>query len=245
MHRRRLILTGLALLPPAARPAPAAATPRPGSRLRRATRRPGASRLTAAAPRFKIVTRTFVSTLPITIPAGAPTTVEGAAAPYPSTIQVGGFNQGRILNVRVALLGLTHTSPNELDILLVAPGNVGVILLSDAVDDDNVSNITLVFDQAAPGTPLEPLTRGTFQPKNGGAASDPFPPPAPAGISGHSLTTFNNRNPNGAWRLFIVDDGPNDTGSLTGWSLTIRARVRVPHRHGRPAARRPARRAKR
>ena len=243
MHRRSVILAGLAALPTSARLVPALAAS-PGA-ARSVGRRPHHPGIRANAARFRIVTRTFTSNASITIPAGAPTTDEGAATPYPSTIQVGGLSQGRILGVRVALLGLTHTSPNELDIMLVGPGNIGVILLSDAVDDDNVSNITLVFDQAAPSTPLEPLSSGTFQPKNGGAAFDPFPLPAPAGVSGHSLTAFTNRNPNGAWRLFIVDDGPNDTGSLNGWSLTIRARVRVPHRRRQPAARRTGRRAKR
>ncbi len=45
----------------------------------------------------------------------------GAASPYPSTIRVGG--QGPVLfDVKVQLLGLNHTWPDDIDMLLVGPG---------------------------------------------------------------------------------------------------------------------------
>jgi subtilisin-like proprotein convertase family protein len=251
MNRRTLVFAGLAALPGATRIAPGSAQGRTDRQSGRTTRSAARGQrrggLTAGRVRTQIVTRTFTSTAPVTIPAGAPTTDQGLATPYPSTIRVHRLNQGRIRKVRVTLTGLTHTAVGELHVMVVAPGNVGVILLSDTGDDENATNITLIYDQAAPGTLLEfdPIPSGTFQPKNGGAGFDPFPPPAPQGVSGHSLTVFNNRNPNGTWRLFIVDDGADDTGSLRGWSVTIQAQVRLPRQPGTGANQRRTPRRKR
>jgi hypothetical protein len=152
---------------------------------------------------------------------------------YPSTIRVSGFKQGRIQKVRVGLLGLSHTNVNDLDIMLVAPGNTGIMLMSDAGSSVPVTNLTLILDQDAPGPLPDPLTSGVFQPANYQIAFDPMPGPAPAGVSGHSLTRLTNRDPNGLWQLFVADDLSFDGGTLAGWSLTIQARVQVPHRHRR------------
>jgi hypothetical protein len=46
--------------------------------------------------------------------------------------------------------------------------------------------------------------------------------PAPAPPHGTTLSVFNGVNPNGAWRLFVVDDAGADVGSIAGgWSLNI------------------------
>ena len=257
MNRRALILAGLAALPAAAVLSPASAKPRRTARRQRgAGAKPAGGRksraarqstggLTASNARTRIVTRTFTSNVPLTIPSGAPGTTQGPATPYPSTLQVSGFAQGRILNVQATLLGLSHTDPDDLDIMLVSPGTVGVILLSDAGTSTAVTGITLTFDQNASSRPPDDLVSGTFQPANlGSNLPDTFPAPAPAGVTGHSLARFNNTNPNGPWSLYVVDDSTTNTGSLGGWSLTIRAKVRVPHRHRRRASQRSARRAK-
>jgi subtilisin-like proprotein convertase family protein len=243
MNRRDLILAGLASLPVATvfSIAPVGAQRRRTPRHRQASlakpaRRRGGG-LTANHVRTRILTRSFTSNVPIAIPGTG--TAAGPASPYPSTIQVGGFNRGRILKVRATLIGLSHAFPQEVDILLVAPGNVGVMLMSDAGSSLDVTNITLVFDQDALGTLPTPLVSGVYQPSNYFTAPDPLPPPAPAGVTGHSLTRFNNRNPNGPWQLFVFDEVSGDTGSLAGWSLTIQARVPVRHRHRR----RPSRKA--
>jgi hypothetical protein len=192
------------------------------------------------------VTRTFRSSVAMTIPNSPKGDMQVPASVYPSTIHVSGFTQGRILKVRPSLLGFSHTQPTDVDFLLVAPGNVGVKFVSDAGYIDDVTGITLTFDNDAPGVPPDALVSGVFQPSNFGEADDPMPPPAPAGFTGHSLARFNNRNPNGLWRLYVVDDFPSsDTGSLAGWAVTIQARVRVPHQHRRGGALRPTRRANR
>jgi hypothetical protein len=36
------------------------------------------------------------------------------------------------------------------------------------------------------------------------------------------LSTFNGQSPNGAWSLYVFDDGPGDLGSFAGgWILTL------------------------
>ncbi len=256
MNRRELVLAGLASLPAVT----LAITP-VGAQRRRASRRQQAGHattparrhqasakpprhrrgggLTASHIRTRILTRSFTSNVPMSIPATG--SASGPASPYPSSIQVGGFNQGRILKVRATLIGLSHSVPQEVDVLLVAPGNIGVILMSDAGSSLDVTNITLVFDQDGLGTLPTPLVSGVYQPANYFAAPDPLPPPAPAGVTGHSLTRLNNRNPNGAWQLFVFDEVSGDSGSLAGWSLTIQARVPVRHRHRRRQSRKAGR----
>jgi hypothetical protein len=56
-------------------------------------------------------------------------------------------------------------------------------------------------------------------PSSGG---DNFPAPAPAGPYAAALSAFNGTDANGAWSLYVFDDGPGDVGSFAGgWSLTI------------------------
>jgi hypothetical protein len=161
-----------------------------------------------------VVTRTFASAVPITIP------IHGAADPYPSTIQVTGLRTDTILDVNVTLSGLSHTGPDNLQVILVAPnGLTAVGLMSDIGAFFNVSNVTLNFDdQAAAFLPFEvQIVSGSYKPT--------FPGVAP-GPDTATLRSFNGLNPNGTWRLYVADTENGDTGSLTGWALTITARVR-------------------
>jgi hypothetical protein len=251
MNRRALILAGLFALPTTALPWSATAQRRRSSRHRASGAKPTARRrvpsgrggLTASHIRTRIVGRTFATTTSVSFPPGSQ-----IGNPYPLTIPVSGLIQGRILKVRVSLIGLSHQTPNQLDIMVVDPGNVGVILMSDSGGFTDIVAFTLTFDQDAANRVPEPITGGTFQAVNDWPAIDTFPPPAPQGVTGHSLTHFNNRNPNGIWRLYIVDDSLQfDGGSLGGWALHIQARVRVPHQHrrGQGSSQRPTRRAKR
>ena len=76
---------------------------------------------------------------PITINDTAP------ASPYPSSIFVSGFNPATVTRVEVLLLGFTHTFPDDVDIVLVAPNGRRTVLMSDAGGDADVSNIFLSF----------------------------------------------------------------------------------------------------
>ncbi|MEO8574416.1 MAG: hypothetical protein ABI481_10640, partial [Pyrinomonadaceae bacterium] len=74
--------------------------------------------------------QTFNNSAPITVPAGAPTTTNGPASPYPSNITVAGFS-GTVARATVTLTNVSHTFPADIDILLVGPTGAKVILMSD------------------------------------------------------------------------------------------------------------------
>jgi uncharacterized repeat protein (TIGR01451 family)/uncharacterized delta-60 repeat protein len=160
------------------------------------------------------------------------------ASPYPSTNVVSGLS-GAILDVNVTLHGLSHSYPDDVNILLVSPSGRAVMLMSDAGGSGVISSsspATLVFDDAASGgLPNESLiASGTYRPSNylesnGQPAStnDTFATP-PAGLTipsapySTNLSVFNGSNPNGAWHLYIMDDSALDAGViLNGWSLRI------------------------
>lgn len=213
LNRRRLLFAGVAALPGAASATPAVAQkPRPKPKPKW---------------RWKTVTRTFTSNQLITI------LDEGTATPYPATIRVSGMRQGQIRKVTVKLIGLTHSWPNDLDVMLAGKKGRGVILMNDASgngDTEPVTNINLTFDDAARTTLPVPLVSGTFRPTSTSDV-DPFPLPAPQGITGTALSVFKNANPNGFWSLYVFDDSSGDAGSIAGWSLTIKVRIRVRAKH--------------
>ncbi|TMQ18551.1 MAG: hypothetical protein E6J91_07705 [Deltaproteobacteria bacterium] len=141
------------------------------------------------------------------------------ASPYPSMINVSGV-PGTVRAVCVTLNGLFHTFPSDIDILLVGPHGQQVILLSDAGGGTDAVGLTITFDDAAAAIAPATLVSGTFRPTNIGGG-DIFPG-APPGAPAAALAAFAGTDPNGAWRLFVVDDAGIDAGRIAGgWSLTI------------------------
>lgn len=150
----------------------------------------------------------------------------GKAAPYPSGIVVSGVT-GTVSKVTVTLNGLSHTYPDDIDIVLVSPTGRSVVVMSDAGGGTSITNVTLTFDDAAanalPDATL--ISSGTYKPTNFNqqGAEDAFiDSPVPAGPYDSTLAAFNGTNPNGTWSLYIVDDSDGDSGVLArGWSLTV------------------------
>ena len=71
------------------------------------------------------------------------------AAPYPSTITVSGLG-GTITHVQVKLNGVTHSFPDDIDILLVGPGGQNAIIMSDVGGGNpGATNVTLTLDDLA------------------------------------------------------------------------------------------------
>lgn len=166
------------------------------------------------------VTSAFTNAAPITIPASG---TKGAATPYPSAISVTGVT-GTVAKVTVTLAGLSHTYPDDLDVLLVGPGGQTVMLMSDVGGSTGIVGVTLTFDDSASGSLPDSgaIASGTCKPTNIDTTTDNFPFPAPAGPFGSTLAMFNGLNPNGTWSLYILDDDSRDTGSLAqGWRLSI------------------------
>jgi subtilisin-like proprotein convertase family protein len=163
---------------------------------------------------------TITNATPIVIPSGAPGTTTGPASPYPSTINVAGLG-GTVTKVTVTLNGLSHTFPDDLDILLVGPGGQSVILMSDAGGALDVTNVNLTFDDTGAMLPDgAQIISGFFKPTNFGAG-DTFPAPAPAGPYGATLSVLNGTAPNGTYSLYVFDDLGGDVGSLLGFTLRI------------------------
>ena len=145
-----------------------------------------------------------------------------AASPYPSSINVSGVS-GTISNVTVTIRSLNHTWGRDVNILLVSPDGDKMVVMSDAGTTPTAVNATLTFSDAAAGyLPVTgSLTNGTYRPTDY-PPSNPFPAPAPASPYPTNFTTFAGGNPNGIWSLYVMDDGTNDVGTISGgWSLTI------------------------
>lgn len=151
------------------------------------------------------------------------------ATPFPGVEYIE-QDETSITKVVVNLNGLTHPSPDDIRILLIAPDGVtAVILMANcggvALDGFPISNVNLVLDQTA-GSALPDATQivsGTFRPAAYGSGVV-FPAPVPTGITyGTSLNDFIGLNPNGGWALFVLDDLSIFDGALASWSLTITA----------------------
>ena len=95
--------------------------------------------------------------------------------------------------------------------------------MSDAGGNGAVSDLDVVFDDAAPGPVPSPITSGTFLPTNIVDLDLPdfYPSPAPTPSDATSLAP-SPAAPNGTWSLYVVDDANGDFGSIAGgWCLTI------------------------
>jgi subtilisin-like proprotein convertase family protein len=151
-----------------------------------------------------------------------------AATPSPSNINVAGVT-GVVTHVRVQIIGMSHTFPDDIDMAVTAPNGQGVMLMSDAGGGSTILNVNLTFDDCAVRTlpnsgqivsgrfrPMEydddPIITGTDDPPSTLAAFN--------GLSGASV--------NGNWGLFVRDDVAGDSGGITAWSLTIYTDTSLP-----------------
>ena len=171
----------------------------------------------------KVKTKTFSNSAFVSISAAG----SGGASDYPSEIRVRGFRKGKVRDVNLTLNRYTHTNPDDVDVMLVAPGGRDAIIVSDAGGGFFLNQIDLTLDdEAAQHPPSNGLiASGVYAPVNY-AGADPFTAaPAPSGDI--ALSTFNGIKANGVWRLYIFDDTDNAGGSLlNGWSLTITAKLK-------------------
>lgn len=159
--------------------------------------------------------------IPIAVP--APGATFGPANPYPGLILAQNFGPS-LSSISVQLHGFTHTFPDDVDILLVAPSGGTVLLMSDCGGADAVSGVELTFTDGAPALPdAAQIVSGTYSPTNYGSG-DTFNAPAPAGPYGSTLNSLLGSNPNGQWRLFVLDDANGDVGEFSGgWCIIIEA----------------------
>ncbi|HMP81536.1 MAG TPA: HYR domain-containing protein, partial [Verrucomicrobiota bacterium] len=144
----------------------------------------------------------------------------GNATPYPSVINVQ-CAPGTLTNLTVTLSGFSHSWPDDVDILLIAPDGRGIKLMSDAGGGGSVNGLTLTFSSSVTNTlPDEdfngPMVSGTYRP------TDFEPNDFVAEATVTNLAQFNGMDPNGEWYLLVRDDTSPDGGFiLNGWSLNI------------------------
>ncbi len=153
-----------------------------------------------------------------------------SATPYPSVINVSGVG-GQVSRVTVTLTNLSHTWPNDIDVLLVSPTTPDAptgrksYLMTKCGSSYTVNNVSLTFDDmAATALPrFSPLVSGTNRPTSYHPAIPPFPsastPPPPYSTN---LSVFNGINPNGNWSLYVIDDAMGNVGVISnGWVLNL------------------------
>lgn len=160
---------------------------------------------------------TFSAPTPINV-----TTAVGPGTPYPSILVVGDA-PAMLVKVTATLHQLSHTAPDDLDILLVGPQGQKVMLMSDAGGSADVLNVTLSFDPTAATTlpDSSQIFSGTYLPTDF-PPGEHLPAPAPAGPYGTDLYVFVGTDPRGEWRLYMADDAAQDAGSMAGgWSLKL------------------------
>ena len=97
-------------------------------------------------------------------------------------------------------IAITHTYNADLRIYLMAPNSDYILLMQDKGGSSNNVNMTLVPSGNAIPT-NNTVLNGTYRP------DEPF-----ANLSG---------NASGNWTLYVFDDASNDTGTLTGWSMSL------------------------
>ena len=184
--------------------------------------------LSAEAASPKATTKTFTNGNQIRIPADRISGGTGGKAdPYPSTINVSGFK--RVTDVNVTIRSVTHTNPEDLDVLLVGPTGRKAIVWSDAGGTNAITGTTLTFDDQAQ----------VFLPDSGQIAAQKYMPsnyevgvdtwPGVTQNDNRLLSTFDGTNPTGEWKLYVYDDTQQpDTGDRngagvfnSGWSLEI------------------------
>lgn len=158
-------------------------------------------------------TQTFSNPAPITI------NTSGPGSPYPSNIVVSGLPIATTVVKSVTIRNISHTWSTDVDILLQSPTGVNVTLISDVGSGSgDFTNNTYILDDAAAGTipNVNNPPNGTYRPTNV-SATDNFPAPGPGSITQATptLSSFVG-DPNGTWRLFVVDDLGGDGGQIAG-----------------------------
>ena len=145
--------------------------------------------------------------------------------PYPSRISVSGTRE-MTTQVTVDLLDVGHRNPNDMDLMLVSPTGENIVVMSDTGGFEPVTGVDLTLSDRAGGEipRLARLTSGAYRPTDTDGGGDLWQHPAPSPTGATTLATFNGHDPNGAWRLFVLDDTDGNAGTIAGgWCLTIDA----------------------
>lgn len=102
----------------------------------------------------------------------APVAPPYLASPYPAIINVSGVG-GTLIKATVTLTNMSHTSPQDIDALVVSPNAQDTMIMAGAGGQNAMSHVTVNFDDAATNS-LPPsvgngnnqigITNGTYKP---------------------------------------------------------------------------------
>jgi len=132
------------------------------------------------------------------------------ADPYTGTNSVGspdGAANLQITYLELEIVGLTHTSPMDLNIYLLDPFGTGIEIIDDRGDQHGINNFTLVFSDKGVALPTEP------DPLINNSMYTPEMPGTPGSFSDYTTTG------NDEWRLVVIDDSRGDDGYFEGFTL--------------------------
>lgn len=144
----------------------------------------------------------------------------GAANPFPSTRTVSDVN-GVVSDLDVSLQGIWHQNPDDLDMLLVGPRGQRVVLASDACGSSEIAKHGYGWiwdDEALAAMPDGDGSDSCALPRYRPADYEPdetWPVAAGEGPLSTTLSSFDATDPNGQWRLFVVDDASDRVGFFT------------------------------
>ena len=100
------------------------------------------------------------------------------ASSYPSTVNISGLG-GSLVKATITLTNLWHSSPEDIDALLVSPSQLNTLFMAHAGGQNALQNVTVTFDDAASNS-LPHLTPITTTPNavitNKPTAYLPIPP---------------------------------------------------------------------
>jgi hypothetical protein len=142
----------------------------------------------------------------------------------------------KLKEINLSFYGFAHAYPNDVDMLLVAPNGRAFEIMSDAGGTVAANPIVFVIGDRGTG-PIPTSTIADFavyRPTNySGSGTETFPAPAPAPPYGNGANAapftdalssyFDGIDPNGDWKLYVVDDAGVDAGSITQWALNLTA----------------------
>ena len=175
--------------------------------------------------------QTFSSADVMTVPASQN---NQPASIYPSSITVAG-GPATITGMSVTLNSVTHTWPDDFEVVLVAPNGNNLVLMSDCGGSTDISGVSITFSDVAPAAlnTAGGIVSGTYLPTDHFDGTDPAMPapfsgtlasPAPTG-SATLGSQFVGSNANGTWSLYVRDEFNFDGGNISGWSITFEQAV--------------------
>lgn len=153
------------------------------------------------------------------------------ASLYPSTITVSGM-PAALTGLRIGLNELIGLQA-DFDILLEGPDGTRVVLLSDVSAALTFALYDIDFDlEAERAWPGDMISDSLFLPSNVEDLPDNWPAPGPGDWQQPfpSLAAFEGKNPNGVWKLYVVDDtpAPYQLSVNKGWDLRLTAGTSTP-----------------